>query len=173
MSGKTYKVKTAYGSLYVTVNNGPDNAVFEVFAQIGKAGGFFNAKSEAICRLASLALRSGIPVEEVANQLKGIRGPMPSFGTNGDKIYSLADAIGKVLERHSKGEQATLKLGDAVPPKAAVSEEDAHNAVAAVENAMASIADHGHAPECPSCGGMLEMSEGCQLCRGCGFSKCS
>ncbi|MBI2050393.1 MAG: adenosylcobalamin-dependent ribonucleoside-diphosphate reductase [Parcubacteria group bacterium] len=159
VSGKTYKVKTAYGSLYVTVNEGEDGAPFEVFAQIGKAGGFFNAKSEAVCRLASLALRSGIAAEAVITQLKGIRGPMPSFGTNGDKILSLPDAIAKVLERHIRGEQTQLAL---------------HHGAAAhgTHAASTSMADHGHAPECPQCGGVLEMGEGCQLCRSCGYSKC-
>ena len=159
VSGKTYKVKTAYGSLYVTVNDGEGGVPFEVFAQIGKAGGFFNAKSEAICRLASLALRSGIAAEAVIAQLKGIRGPMPSFGTNGDKILSLPDAIAKVLERHIRGEQTQLSL---------------HNGATAhdFQAVSASIADHGHAPECPQCGGVLEMGEGCQLCRSCGFSRC-
>ncbi|MBI1961730.1 MAG: ribonucleoside-diphosphate reductase, adenosylcobalamin-dependent, partial [Parcubacteria group bacterium] len=159
VSGKTYKVKTAYGSLYVTVNEGEDGAPFEVFAAIGKAGGFFNAKSEAVCRLASLALRSGIAAEAVISQLKGIRGPMPSFGTNGDKILSLPDAIAKILERHIRGEQTQLALH--------------HGAAAHDSQAVnASIADHGHAPECPQCGGVLEMGEGCQLCRSCGYSKC-
>lgn len=159
VSGKTYKVKTAYGSLYVTVNEDESGAPFEVFAQIGKAGGFFNAKSEAICRMVSLALRSGIRAEEIISQLKGIRGPMPSFGTNGDRFLSLPDAIAKVLERHIAGVQGTLL------PKEV---HAAHQMNAQSQ----SIAEFGHAPECPQCGGVLEMGEGCQLCRSCGFSKC-
>src|SRR5690606_31234003 len=58
--GKTYKLKTAYGTLYVTINDDEQGRPFEVFANIGKAGGFFGAKTEAISRLISLALRSGI-----------------------------------------------------------------------------------------------------------------
>ena len=110
MAGKTYKVKTSYGTLYATVNNDANGLPFEVFATIGKAGGFFAAKSEAICRLASLALSSGIAVEEVIKQLKGIRGPMPSFGQKGVKILSLPDAISQILERHVKGEQVKIEF---------------------------------------------------------------
>src|SRR3989344_636390 len=72
MVGMTYKMNTAYGNLYVTVNedaHGP----FEVFAQMGKAGGFFSAQTEAITRMISLALRSNVAVEQIIAQLKGIR----------------------------------------------------------------------------------------------------
>ena len=152
MTGKTYKIKTGDGVLYVTINNDEANTPFEVFATIGKAGGFFAANSEAICRLASLAMRSGITPEEVVSQLKGIRGPMPAFGPNGTKVLSLADAIAQVLERHVKGDQTQLNL--------------------AYPQVKVSVANHGHAPECPECGGDLVMAEGCQTCHGCGYSKC-
>ena len=163
MSGKTYKVNTSYGKLYVTVNEGEDGKPFEVFATIGKAGGFFAAKSEAICRLASLALRAGVSVEEVIGQLKGIRGPMPSFNGGGQKILSLADAIAHILERHISGDQAQLDLG--------LKEEKKSEHIPSMQHKQ-SMADNGHAPECPQCGGILEMTEGCMLCRGCGFSRC-
>lgn len=165
MSGKTYKISTSYGKLFVTVNNDPDGASFEVFATIGKAGGFFAAKSEAICRLVSLALRSGIDAEEIIKQLKGIRGPMPSLGAGGVKILSLPDAIAQVLERHIYGGQAQLNL-NAKPAAATASQ------TVKLKLLKSSMADHGFAPECPECGGVMEMAEGCQLCRGCGFSKC-
>lgn len=158
MVGKTYKIKTGDGVLYVTINNDESGHPFEIFATIGKAGGFFAANSEAICRLASLALRSGITPEEVVSQLKGIRGPMPAFGPNGTKILSLADAIAQVLQRHLRGDQAQLDLGYVKTEKPVVS--------------ATSIANHGYAPECPECGGDLVMSEGCQSCPGCGYSKC-
>jgi ribonucleoside-diphosphate reductase alpha chain len=48
MSGKTYRVKTGYGKLYVTLNNDEKGTPFEVFATIGRSGGFFQEQSEAI-----------------------------------------------------------------------------------------------------------------------------
>jgi len=94
----THKISTGLGNLYITVtyfNKKP----FEVFASIGKSGYSTMADAEAIGRLISLALRSGIPTEEVVNQLKGIGGAEPIF-TNGQLIQSIPDAIAKVLETH-------------------------------------------------------------------------
>ncbi len=95
LQGITEKIKTGYGNLYVTVNmmNGKP---FEVFAQIGKSGYSTMADTEAICRLISLALRSGVPVNTVVKQLKGIGGAAPVFG-NGAMISSIPDAIAHVL----------------------------------------------------------------------------
>jgi ribonucleoside-diphosphate reductase alpha chain len=161
--GKTYKIDTGYGSLYVTVNNDEAGAPFEVFANIGKAGGFFAAKSEAICRLISLSLRSGIDSGEIVSQLKGIRGPMPSWSERG-MILSIPDAIAQILEEHSRAPQVKLDLQFEQKPEAEVKPQ---------KTKVKSIADLGDIPECPSCGNILEMSEGCLICRGCGYSKCS
>jgi len=94
----THKISTGLGNLYITVtyfNQKP----FEVFASIGKSGYSTMADAEAIGRLISLALRSGIPAEELVNQLKGIGGAEPIF-SNGQLIQSIPDAIAKVLETH-------------------------------------------------------------------------
>jgi ribonucleoside-diphosphate reductase alpha chain len=94
----THKISTGLGNLYITVtyfNKKP----FEVFASIGKSGYSTMADAEAIGRLISLALRSGISTEEVVNQLKGIGGADPIF-SNGQLIQSIPDAIAKVLETH-------------------------------------------------------------------------
>jgi ribonucleoside-diphosphate reductase alpha chain len=109
ISGKTYRRKTGYGDMYITINDDTDGHPFEVFATIGKTGGFYAAKSEAICRLVSLALRSGIKAETLIEQLKGIRGPMPIWD-NGVQVFSIADAIAQTLERHIKEPQAKLDL---------------------------------------------------------------
>lgn len=108
MAGVTYKMRTAYGNLFVTINE-DKTGVFEVFASLGKSGGFFGAQTEAITRMISLALRSNIALEEIIDQLKGIRGPDVSFA-NGQTIYSLPDAIGKILEKHISRDQQELKL---------------------------------------------------------------
>lgn len=98
LEGITVKIKTGYGNLYVTVNI-LDGEPFEVFAQIGKSGYSTMADTEAICRLVSLGLRSGIPVTRIVEQLKGIGGSSPVFG-NGGLISSIPDAIAIVLHKY-------------------------------------------------------------------------
>jgi hypothetical protein len=97
--GVTERVKTGEGYLYVTINE-DESGMCEVFTTIGKAGGNAAAQSEAISRLISLALRSGIEPREVIKQLKGISGPTSVWDGQGGQILSTPDAIGQVLERY-------------------------------------------------------------------------
>jgi len=98
LTGITDKIKTGYGNLYVTINS-LNGKPFEVFAQIGKSGYSTMADTEAICRLISLALRSGISVEKTIEQLIGIGGASPIF-QEGGLVMSIPDAIAKVLNKH-------------------------------------------------------------------------
>ena len=98
--GTTDRVKTGCGNFYITVNWG-EMGVCEVFAQMGKAGGCVCAQTEAICRLASLALRGGLGVEKVVQQLVGIQCPLPMW-ENGVQVVSCADAVAKVLQKRAK-----------------------------------------------------------------------
>ncbi len=133
MHGTTYKANTAYGNLFVTVNN-DEHGPFEVFAQLGKVGGFFSAQSEAIGRLISLALRSGVAPKEIINQIKGIRSTEVAF-SDGEIVYSLPDAIAKVLEKHLNRNQQELQLefsqGKAAENAAALSAEESAQIVRA------------------------------------------
>jgi len=173
MSGKTYKVKTGYGNLYITINNDEKGAPFEVFATIGKSGGFFQEQSEGICRLISLSLRAGIKIEEIIDNLKGIRGPMPMI-TNKGTILSLPDAIGRILEDHvqatnGNGGNTPLLETEAKPSEVVMVKEK--ETVGALKSK--SIADYGMMPGCPDCGTILRMAEGCMSCPNCGFSRCT
>ncbi|MEN6560019.1 MAG: adenosylcobalamin-dependent ribonucleoside-diphosphate reductase [Acidobacteriota bacterium] len=94
----TDKIKTGFGNLYVTISF-HNQKPFEVFASIGKSGYSTMADAEALGRLISTALRSGVEPEEVIAQLKGIGGSEPVF-TEGGLIQSIPDAIAKVLEKH-------------------------------------------------------------------------
>ncbi len=167
MAGRTYKVKTGYGTLYVTVNNDENGVPFEVFATIGKSGGFFQEQSEGICRLISLALRTGVKVEEVIDNLKGIRGPMPMITEKGT-VLSLPDAIGRILEEH-------VEMTNGVNPLLAEAKSEVADFEAKNQPVVArrkSLADFGFAPGCPDCGAPLQMAEGCMSCKNCGFSRC-
>ena len=96
LTGFTTGIKTGMGQLYITVNE-YEGQPFEVFATIGKSGRSTAAKAEAIGRLVSLALRSGVAVDKIVNQLKGIGGELPVF-RKGGLVLSIPDAIGTVLE---------------------------------------------------------------------------
>ncbi|MFA5994889.1 MAG: adenosylcobalamin-dependent ribonucleoside-diphosphate reductase [Patescibacteria group bacterium] len=167
--GMTYKIKTGYGTMFVTINHDDQNQPFEVFATIGKAGGVFAEEAEAICRLVSLSLRAGIPVTAIIEQIKGIRGPMPSFGKRG-MILSIPDAIAQVFIQHleqldKKKAPDELKQDQEIVVKA----ESKYKTI----EASASIANLGISPECPECHSVLAMQEGCLACFGCGYSKCA
>lgn len=151
-TGFTEKVNTGCGHLYVTVNS-DEQGICEVFSHLGKSGGCASAQLEAICRLISLALRSGIEVDAVVKQLKGIR--CPSIAWEGGKsTLSCADAIAGVLERHF----------------------DSDNNEEGEETAEKPIQDYGLvkniAGQCPDCGSILVYEEGCFKCPGCGYTKC-
>lgn len=93
--GKTYKMETGCGHLYVTVTK-DDQGLASVFSHHGKSGGCASAQSEAICRLVSVCLRSGIEISEVVKQLKDIKCASPILTKDGT-IHSCADALAKVL----------------------------------------------------------------------------
>ncbi len=95
LTGKTIRMRTGCGSMYITLNES-EQGLFEVFATIGKAGGCAASQAEAIGRLISLALRSGVNPLEVQKELISINCHKP-FGFGENKITSCADAIAKAI----------------------------------------------------------------------------
>ena len=144
LNGYTTKIKTGYGYLYVTVTEF-DGQPFEVFATIGKSGRSTTAKTEAIGRLVSLALRSGVKVDKIIHQLKGIGGEYPIF-QDGGLVLSIPDAISRVLEKaYMTGEKS--------------------NKHHKTEYSLMG-------EKCPECGQTVSFEEGCMMCHFCGFNKC-
>ncbi len=159
--GITERVKTGEGYLYVTINE-DEEGLCEVFTTIGKAGGNAAAQSEAISRLISLSLRSGVQPREIVKQLKGISGPTPVWDGQGGQVFSTPDAIGKVLERYldSRDESLSARLGH--KPSAGKVSPHIHVASAHPVTNMT----------CPECGSNVEHVTGCVVCYNCGWSKC-
>jgi len=130
-----------------------------VFISLGKAGGALMADVEAIGRLISLALRSGIPLREVYRQLRGISSDRV-VGLGPNKVLSVPDAIGIAIEKwmqDKQGIQQDLLVG-------ATGEADAVNPAAVVPANFIGA--------CPDCGSQLAFIEGCAKCHVCGFSEC-
>ncbi len=140
--GFTQKVDTGLGALYLTINE-QDGKPFEVFATIGKSGKSITAKAEAIGRLVSLALRSGVEVRDIVEQLKGIGGEHPKFQKK-ILLQSIPDAVAWVLEnRYMSGEKHASSHANGLTKDT-----------------------------CPECGEVLTFEEGCNCCKSCGYTKC-
>ncbi|MDI1471950.1 vitamin B12-dependent ribonucleotide reductase [Thermodesulfovibrio sp. 1176] len=150
LKGVTRLMKTGCGNLYVTINKDKDDKPFEVFTNIGKAGGCAASQAEAIGRLISLALRSGIEPQEIVKQLKGISCHSPVWASNG-KITSCSDAIAKAIESEIRGVKGQTE----------------------VQEQKKSDIEFVHYGACPECGSSLSYEEGCVICHSCGFTKCS
>jgi len=185
LRGSTYQIKTPYGHLYITINDLPNDGMFEVFAQLGKAGGFFHSQVEAICRLISLNLRAGVKEEEVVKQLKGIRGPDPMW-SNGKPMFSIADAIAQTMEEHVKNKEKEKGKVELPLEKQKIEATKAETLPNLIKPELkvdvtpqgkkidkeTSVANYGSSPICPDCGGSMVLAEGCMNCLSCGYSKC-
>ena len=154
--GKTRRMRTGDGTLYVTVNE-DENGLCEVFTAIGKAGGTVAAQTEAISRLISLALRSGIDPNSIINQLKGISGPNPTW-EDGQLILSTPDAIGRALETFVNGDSPSQ-------------EKKSQFEIAEEKSTRGKAGQYGQ--DCNECDGSGIVNEGgCLVCKDCGWSKC-
>ncbi len=158
--GITEKVKIGCGNLYVTVNY-DENGICEVFTNTGRHGGC-PSQSEATARLVSIALRSGIDVQTIIGQLKGIRCPS-TIRQPGMKVTSCPDAIARAIEKVMRSQN-----GGQMP--SAVQEMERELNQGAQEEEM----DHSIAGMrfCPECGAPVVHEGGCVICRQCGYSKC-
>lgn len=161
--GKTIEVTTGCGKMYVTINQDSDGKIFEVFTSIGKAGGCAQSQAEAIGRLISLNLRSGVEPEFIIRQLKGISCHTP-YGFGSKRILSCADAVGHALEEAINNPLNTqiIRNDSITVPSLLEDMEKKHSGKKIVSNGA-----------CPECGGPIEYIEGCNTCPSCGYSKCS
>src|SRR5690349_666515 len=112
--------ETPLGTMFVHLTEDDKGQPFEVFVTLGKAGGSAMADAEAMGRLISLALRSGIPLMEVHRQLRGISSDR-AVGHGPNKVLSVPDAIGLALEEWWRDrtlgvQQDLLPSGSGVAP---------------------------------------------------------
>ena len=140
--GKTIQVPVGNcGHLYVTVNSDEEGPC-EVFISLGKSGGCLTAHAESLGRVISAALRSGVDVQELIEQLSNIRCSKTVFHS-GTTIKSCADGVAYALK---KALDVDVQKG--------------------------SVIDLGSSPECPECGANLKREGKCLSCTSCGFSQC-
>jgi ribonucleoside-diphosphate reductase alpha chain len=191
MRGTTIRKETPLGVMFVNITEDEKGAPFEVFLNLGKAGGSAMADAEAIGRLVSLALRSGISLQEIHRQLRGISSDR-AVGLGPNKVLSLPDAVGIALEqwwREKQGVQQDLLNGgqsatvvgqspvNSLQPPVPTPAGGVPITRPPVEGMQPAIEFGGGGGEvfmgtCPDCGSQLEFAEGCVKCHVCGFSEC-
>ncbi len=165
MRGITERIRTGHGNMYITINFDDAGGPFEVFTTLGKAGGCDSAQLEAISRLVSLALRSGIDFQEIIRQIRGIT-CCPAWD-NGILVRSAPDAVALALERHAVTEADQAE--DIGSPKVAAAQLKLISSGGARHGT-----GNGYHPRsrCPDCNTPLAYQEGCLLCTSCGWNKC-
>ncbi|PKB78573.1 MAG: ribonucleoside-diphosphate reductase, adenosylcobalamin-dependent [SAR202 cluster bacterium Io17-Chloro-G9] len=162
--GITERVRTGHGNMYVTINFDEEKKPFEVFGTLGKAGGCDSAQLEAISRLVSLALRSGIDPHNVIDQLRGIT-CCPAWDS-GTLVRSSPDALALALERHVA---MHVQAPESRSPEA---NENGVQLTFAPQRGAANGNGHNPVKKCPECNTPVIFQEGCQTCVSCGWNKC-
>ncbi|MBI5963169.1 MAG: adenosylcobalamin-dependent ribonucleoside-diphosphate reductase [Chloroflexi bacterium] len=164
LTGRTFNVETPVGKAFITINENGGEQPFEAFINTAKAGSEIAAVSEAIGRLVSYILRMASPVapldrmREIVRQLIGIGGGR-SLGFGPNRVRSLPDGIGQVLDQYLREKDGTITEEK--------SNGNGHHAEASAPHTM-KIGDI-----CPECGEAAVVNEeGCRKCYACGFSEC-
>jgi len=188
LKGSTRRIETPLGTMYVTITEDDRGQPFEVFISLGKAGGALMADVEAVGRLISLGLRSGIPMREIYRQLRGISSDR-AVGLGPNKVLSVPDAIGIAIEKWMQDRQGIQQdllaeaerggaaaagaagaagPGAAAPLRGVVAGQGGGSAAALPSGAT----QQDFIGACPDCGSQLAVIEGCAKCHVCGFSEC-
>jgi len=167
---------TPLGTMYVHISEDERGQPFEVFISLGKAGGSATADAEAMGRLISLALRSGIPLMEIHRQLRGISSDR-AVGLGPNKVLSVPDAVGAALyewHQDKQGVQQELIRDPRQAGQAPIAEQITVAQTLGAEQMQMKFDDGSQAfiGTCPDCGSQLEYAEGCVKCHVCGFSEC-
>ncbi len=174
--------ETPLGTMFVHISEDDRGQPFDVFINLGKAGGSAMADAEALGRLISLALRSGIRMQELIRQLRGISSDR-AVGLGPNKVLSMPDAVGIALEewqRDKAGVQQDLLGGptgspstpSVAPVTAQAPVTSAPDGTSVSYEADGYINPQAFIGTCPDCGSQLENAEGCVKCHVCGFSEC-
>jgi ribonucleoside-diphosphate reductase alpha chain len=179
LRGTSIRKETPLGTMFVHVTEDDRGQPFEVFINLGKAGGSAMADAEAMGRLISLALRSGIPLMEIHKQLRGISSDR-AVGLGPNKVLSVPDAIGFALydwyqEKQLGVQQELLRESRGNTPSSPVIEEiTVARSTPAGEQVQFGFDNNAQSfiGTCPDCGSQLEYAEGCVKCHVCGFSEC-
>lgn len=151
--GATHCKKCACGTLYVTTNLDKDGNLVEVFTHTSK-GGICQANLNAVTRMISLGLRSGIKIDEIEDQLKSIHCPACQMAkAKGHEIdgMSCPDIMSRTIKEFKTSNWTVCKQEQREKQKEKTNSDN----------------------KCPECGEIIVSTGGCVSCLSCGWSKCN
>lgn len=155
--GMKRTLKTGCGTLHCEAFFDPSNGdLLETYFSKGSSGGC-NSFMIGLSRMISLASRTGCDIYSIVDQLKSC-GSCPS--------YAVRSAVNKDT---SKGSCCPVAIGNALLNMYETyrKEIDMDEPEENIEN---SISEN---KKCPDCGEPLDFEGGCNICRSCGYTKCS
>lgn len=151
--GATHCKKCACGTLYITTNLDKNGNLVEVFTHTSK-GGICQANLNAVTRMISLGLRSGIKIEEIVDQLKSIHCPacqMTKAKGNLVDGMSCPDIMSRTIKEFTNSNWTVCQQVQKEKKK-----EETKSGT-----------------KCPECGETIVNTGGCISCPSCGWSKCN
>jgi ribonucleoside-diphosphate reductase alpha chain len=166
VTGTTEKILSGLGDMYITINE-DEIGINEIFIRIGKSGGEAAAMNDALARIVSVALRSGVDPKVIIKHLKGIRGSNPVWH-KGELILSCPDAVARAIDRYIKrASTLNLEFKNQTENKSKETTE-----LPFKKDIYVSPSDSALNDSCPECGGSVDYEGGCYICHNCGYSKC-
>ena len=182
--GLKRKISGGCGSLHLQVYFDKETGkMSEVFINKGGSGGC-NSNLNALSRMISIALRGGIDVKDIADQLDSTIN-CPSFASSRAKGIKLspgsscAGAVGKVLIELNKEFQMMWKY--MIIAEQDEEDEEVNNKIGSKfsDEELKFLKENNEVDfvkkyrKCPQCGEEIIHSGGCVICStGCGWSKC-
>jgi ribonucleoside-diphosphate reductase alpha chain len=177
VKGSTKLVHTGCGNMFVTINE-LDGQIYEVFLKAGSTGGCA-AFTEGTARLISIALRYGVPVGEIIDQLNSVR--CDNFRYQAGKNPGLSgkscpDVVGHVMLDYLQTKEVPI-----ADPPVAISHDIAELvqklipqeiSITGIPVKINNVQLDDNKDVCPDCGDILMHTEGCIVCRNCGYSHC-
>jgi len=171
--GKTYgttsKYKTACGSLFIIINRNKEGHIVESFVNTSKSG-ICKSNVDGMSRLISLALRSGVKVNEVIDQLSHINcAACVRTQARGEKLdgMSCPDIIARAIADEYNVKipfDPDVRLSDSQPETKTCAPQNGSN------GSQLGLTDGN---TCPDCKEKLRHEGGCNICASCGWSRCS
>jgi len=154
----THKFRVGDQEGYITVGLYDDGRPGEIFVKINKEGSTVSGLTDAVAKLASIALQYGVPLEDLAPKMRNTR--FEPYGPTGNPevpwATSIVDYIFHWLEMRfvASNQQSVVSNQQSV-----ISNQEPH------DSGSSGVG-------CPECGALLAYQEGCLVCRSCGYNRC-